>query len=319
MNNPLVVVTEDYAPEPIAWLKERCEVVRADQDDPRFPSLLARAAGLAVRTYTRVDAALLDRAPALRVVGRAGVALENIDVPACRARSVEVVHTPAANTRAVVEFFTALLLDALRARTTVVAPVAPDDWTRMRNVEYADNRQLDRLTLGVWGFGRIGSGVARVARALDMRVIYHDIREIPEPSRHGAGPAPLNDLLRESDVVTLHVDFRESNRHIVNAASLAKMKPDAVFINTSRGFCVDPAALAAWLRAHPAAKAMIDVHDPHEPIGADYPLLGVPNAVLTPHIAAGTREAKINMSWVVRDIWRVLSGEPPEFPAPALH
>jgi D-3-phosphoglycerate dehydrogenase len=111
------------------------------------------------------------------------------------------------------------------------------------------------------------------------------------------------------------VDYRPGNRHLVNAAACARMKKDVLFLNTSRGFVVDAAALAAFLRANPGSRAMIDVHDPYEPIPADYPLLGLANAKLTPHLAAGTQKAKRNMSWVVRDVWRVLSGEEPEFEA----
>jgi D-3-phosphoglycerate dehydrogenase len=123
-------------------------------------------------------------------------------------------------------------------------------------------------------------------------------------------------LLAESDVLSVHVDYRERNRHIVNEQSLGKCKPGLLFINTSRGFVVDPAGLAAFLRKNPHALAMVDVHDPFEPVTADYPLLGVPNARLTPHLASGTAQAKRNMSWVVRDVWRVLVGEEPENAAP---
>lgn len=315
MTRPLVIQTEDLDAGPAAWLRERAELVVCPADDPRFPDLLDRAGGMVVRTYTRVDGALLGGAANLRVVGRAGVGLENIDVPACRAKGVEVVHTPGANTRAVVEFVAALLCDALRPRVSVEGPVEPARWHAIRR-EVVGARQFDELTLGIWGLGRIGSGVARLGAALDMRVIYHDLLEIPPAGRHGAEPVPVDRLLAESDVLTVHVDGRERNRGLVGAGVLARAKKNLLFINTSRGFVVDAAALAAFLRANPRAAAMIDVHDPFEPIPPGYPLLGVPNARLTPHLASGTAAAKRNMSWVVRDVWRVLSGERPEFPAP---
>ena len=172
------------------------------------------------------------------------------------------------------------------------------------------------LTLGILGFGRIGSAVARVGAALDMRVLYNDLIEVPAPKRSGAEPVSFERLLAESDVLTVHVDYRPENRHLLNAAAFARLKPGVLFLNTSRGFVVDPAALAAFLKANPKAQAMLDVHDPSEPIRADYPLLGLPNARLTPHLASGTEKAKRNMSWVVRDVWRVLSGEAPEWEAP---
>jgi phosphoglycerate dehydrogenase-like enzyme len=312
----LVIQTEDLDPEPAAWMAERCEfVVCPFEEDPRFGELLARAEGLVVRTYTQVNKALLARAPKLRVVGRAGVALENIDVAACRARGVEVVHAPEANTRAVVEYVSALLADATRPRMYMERAVPAGEWHHIRR-EFLGERELNEMTLGIWGFGRIGSAVARVAAAMNMRAIYNDLLEIPTGKRSGAEAVTVERLLAESDILTVHVDFRPQNKHLINAAGLATCKPDMLFINTSRGFVVDPAALAAWLRANPQAQAMVDVHDPFEPVTPDYPLLGVPNARVSPHLASGTVKAKRNMSWVVRDVWRVLSGEKPEFPAP---
>lgn len=315
---PLVIQTEDLDPEPAAWLAERCEYVVCPFDEgPRFGELLGRAEGLVVRTYTQVNRALLARAPRLRVVGRAGVALENIDIAACRERGVEVVHTPSANTRAVVEFVSAVIADATRPRKYLEGAVEPAEWHALRR-ELIGERELNEMVLGVWGFGKIGSAVARVAAAMEMRAVYNDLLEVPREGRHGAEPVSVERLLGESDILSVHVDYRAQNRHLVNAAALAKCKKDVLFINTSRGFVVDPAALAAFLRANPRARAMIDVHDPMEPIPEGYPLLGVPGARLTPHLASGTARAKRNMSWVVRDVWRVLNGEKPEFAAPGV-
>jgi (S)-sulfolactate dehydrogenase len=315
MAKPLVVQTEELEPGPAAWLAERCDLIVCPyKETARLDTLLPQAAGLIVRTYTRVDAAMLDRAPGLRVVGRAGVALENIDVPECRRRGVRVVHTPGANTRAVVEYVTALILDALRPRMFLTRAVPAEEWHRLRN-RCTARRQLSDLTLGIWGFGRIGSAMGRVAAALEMRAIYNDLLEIPAAMRSGAEPVPPERLLRESDVLSVHVDFRPSNHHLVNAGAFARMKDDVVFINTSRGFVVDPRAVADFFRVHPGAKAYLDVHDPTEPVPPDYPPLGLPNVFVAPHLASGTVTAKTNMSWVVRDVWRVLSGEEPEFEA----
>ena len=310
MPRPLVIQTEDLDPLPAAWFAERCELVRCPADDPRFTALLASAEGLIVRTYTRVDEAMLEDAPRLRVVGRAGVGVENIDVAACAARGVAVVNTPGANTRAVVEFVAAAMLDALRPRATLDRPLPRDEWNRLRKSLEAE-RELAGLTLGILGLGRIGSQVARLGAALNMQVLYCDLREVAPAHRHGAEAVPLDALLASADVLSVHVDARPANRGLLASPAFARMKPDALLINTSRGFVVDAGACAAFLRANPRAAAVLDVHDP-EPPDSSCPLWGLPNARLTPHVAGATRHAKREMSWVVRDVWRVLNGEPPD-------
>jgi phosphoglycerate dehydrogenase-like enzyme len=308
MRRLLVIQTEHLDEAAAAWLGERCEVVScAVEDEPRFGELLARADGLVIRTYTTVDRALLERAPRLKVVARAGVGLDNVDVGACEGRGVKVLSTPDANTRAVVEYVTALMLDVLRPRAPVASALGVKEWKAVRQGLIA-HRQLSDLTLGILGFGRIGSQVARVGAALNMRVIYNDLVEIPEARRSGARPVPVGDLFRDADILTVHVDSRPGNRGLIGAPALAGCKPDVVLINTSRGFVVDAPALAAFLRASPAAQAVLDVHEP-EPFDASYPLLGVKNARLLPHIAAATRTAHANMSWVVKDLWEVLRVE----------
>jgi phosphoglycerate dehydrogenase-like enzyme len=323
-NSKIVIQSEELSDEAASWLGERCDLRVCRFDDPAFEGLLSKADGLVVRTYTRVDETLLVRAPRLKVVGRAGVAVDNIDVEACRARGVEVVHTPDANTRAVVELVTAFLLDAIRPRVFLDRSLSKDEWKRAR-ADLVGDRQACQMTLGVLGFGRIGSKIARVGQALGMRVVYCDVREIPESQRgyeadgdgeHGrAQPVSFEKLFELSDVVTVHVDNRSENRRIVNLEALKRLPPGAILINTSRGFVVDPLGVASWLRDDPSAQAILDVHDP-EPIEASDPLLGLPNAHLSPHIGAATRLAHANMSWVVRDVLRVLRGEEPEFPAP---
>ena len=120
------------------------------------------------------------------------------------------------------------------------------------------------------------------------------------------------------DILTVHVDGRASNHHLINAAALGQLKPNCLFVNAARGLLVDYAALGGWLREHPQAEAIIDVHDP-EPPAADYPLYGLENVTLLPHLAARTETALRNMSWVVEDIWRILNSEKPKYPAAELH
>ncbi len=313
MSKPLVLQTEELDASAAAWLGERCDLVACRVEEPRFAELLARAEGLVVRTYTRVDAALLAGGPRLRVVGRAGVGLDNIDLAACAARGVRVVSTPDANSQAVAEFALALIVDAARPRLMLDRALDAKEWGRLRK-ELRAPRQLSEMTLGVLGLGRIGARVARMGVGIGMDVVYHDIREIPVDQRMGASSVSLAELCARADVLTVHVDPREANRRLVNTPFLAMCKPTVVLINTSRGLVLDDLALAGFLRRNPKAQALLDVHDP-EPFGPDYPLLGLPNAHLSPHIAAATATAQENMSWVVRDVWRVLDGKEPEFPA----
>ncbi len=310
---PLVIQTEHLDDEAAAWLKARCRLEVHDSAEPGFEGLLAKAQGLVIRTYTEVNAALLARAPALRVVGRAGVGLDNVDLAACAKKGVAVVHTPDANTRAVVEYVLALLLDITRPRAFLDGPLDPPAWKAARQ-ELKARRQLCELTLGIYGMGKIGRQVARAATALDMTVLYHDLLEIPAAQRAGATPVSREELARRSDVVSIHVDGRRSNRGVIGADFLRELRRDAVIMNTSRGFVIDAIALAEFMIANPGATALLDVHDP-EPFDATYALLDIDNVHLAPHIASATDLANRNMSWVVRDVWRVLSGEVPQFPA----
>lgn len=312
---PLVLVTEGSDARPLDWLKTQARVVEMGVDDPQFASHLAQADGMVVRTYTKVNDALLDGAPRLKVVGRGGVGLENIDVPACRKRGVEVVFTPDANTLAVGDFVFGAILQLIRpwASFRDAAPSKPQ-FKEAR--EKLRGRQLNELTIGVLGMGRVGKRVGHIAASgFGMRVIYNDLLSDVGPLDFPATAVDKPTLFRESDVLSLHVDMRQGNEHLLGAAALAQMKPDAILINTSRGEVLDVNAVADALRGKRLSGAMLDVYDP-EPPSANFPLLGMPNVLLTPHMAARTYTAIENMSWVVRDVVDVLTGRTPKFPAP---
>ncbi|MBX9582310.1 MAG: hypothetical protein K2X87_18560 [Gemmataceae bacterium] len=312
---PLVLVTEGSGPTPLAWLRERARVVEAAPGSPGFDAALPDAAGMVVRTYTKVNSALLARCPRLRVVGRGGVGLENIDVTACRACGVEVVYTPDANTRAVGDFVIGYALQLLRPWAAFRdRAYDPAEFKRVRDT--LRGAQLDELTFGVLGMGRVGRRVGHLAaNGFGARVIYHDLLDVRSHLTFPATAVDKPTLFRVADIVTLHVDMRPGNEHLVGAPLLALMKPTAILINASRGEVLDAAALAAALRGRRIAGAAIDVFDP-EPPPADYPLLGLDNVLLTPHMAARTHTAVENMGWVVRDVVEVLSGRPPRCPAP---
>ncbi|MFI4860104.1 MAG: NAD(P)-dependent oxidoreductase [Phycisphaerales bacterium JB063] len=312
------VITETLDSRCADWLAERCDVVWCSHDAPGFDAHLAEASALVVRTYTIVDDALLDRAPALRVVGRAGVGLDNIDLEACRRRGVAVVYTPDANTQAVVEYVFGLVLDHYRPRPrgTMEAATTPDQFHALRKTHVG--QEVADLSLGVVGLGRIGKRITTVAHAMGINTYACDV--LPEPELRAAmGGVPFtyvghDKLYAQSDIVTLHVDGRAGNRHLVDRAALAHFKDDALLINAARGMLVDHGALADWLKTHPDARAILDVHDP-EPTPSDYPLHGLPNAWLLPHLASRTDTALANMSGVVRDVAAVLAGDAPKYPA----
>lgn len=314
-NRPVVLVTEGSDPRPLDWLKERATVIEKRVEDPDFFDALSRAEGMVVRTYTRVNADLLARAPKLRVVGRGGVGLENIDVPACRARGVEVVYTPDANTLAVGDFVTGFLLQLLRPWALFRdRALTKSEFKHIRDTQRG--RQINELTIGILGMGRVGRRVGRImSQGFGARVIYNDLRDVAAELTFPATSVDKETLYRESDVLTLHVDMRPGNEHLIGRAQLALLKPDAIIINTSRGEVLDAAALAETIRSGKLTGAALDVYDP-EPPAADFPLLGLPNVLLAPHMAARTHTAIENMSWVVRDVLGVLQGEKPQFPAP---
>jgi len=312
---PLVLVTEPNDLGPMKWLAERTNMVQVGSDEPRFFELLPAAEGLVVRTYTKVNDALLSRAPKLKVVGRGGVGLENIDVHACRRHGVEVVYTPDANTIAVGDFVFGYILQLLRPWAFFRDKAyEPQDFKRIRNT--VRGKQLDQLTISILGMGRVGRRVGHIAaNGFGMRVIYNDLVDVSSRLDFAAKSVDKPTLFREADVLTLHVDMRPGNENLVGAQQLAMMKPDAILLNTSRGEVLDIAALAQALREKRLAGAAIDVFSP-EPPAPDFPLLGMENVLLTPHVAARTYSAMENMSWVVRDIVAVIEGNKPKYPAP---
>lgn len=318
MNNLTVqhiVVQSEHLSEPASkWLADRCKLVVCNHDSSEFIEAISDAVGLVVRTYTIVDQRVLDAAPNLKVIGRAGTGLDNIDLDECRKRNIEVVYTPDANTQAVVEYVIMLLSNALRPRTLLSSSVDINDWKYLR-AQTCAKRQLSDLTLGILGLGRIGKRLAEVASAIGFTVIYNDLINISSDKRFGAESVSLEQLFSDADVVSIHIDGRASNDKFVNSALIKRMKADVVFINTSRGFVVDTNSLADFLRDNPQALALIDVHEP-EPFGSDYALLGLSNAKLYPHLASRTQAAMENMSWVVKDVVKVLEGSQPQYPAP---
>ena len=261
---------------------------------------LADADALIVRNRTQVDAALLARAPKLRVVGRLGVGLDNIDVAACAARGIEVIPATGANALAVAEYVVCTAMLLLRSAYHSSAEVAAGKWPR---AALGEGRETAGKTLGVVGFGGIGRLVAKLAQGLGMKVLATDpavAADAPVWRESGVAYRGLDDLLVESDAVTLHVPLVRETRHLLSAGRMARMKRGAVLINTARGGVIDEAALAEALAGGHLAGAALDVFE-SEPLPAGSPLAAAPNLVLTPHIAGVTRESNARVSTLIAE------------------
>jgi (S)-sulfolactate dehydrogenase len=268
--------------------------------DADLKSACSGAEALIVRNRTQVSRALVAGAPKLRVVGRLGVGLDNIDVAACRERGIQVIPALGANALAVAEYVVAVAMLLLRGAYAATADVAAGEWPRSR---LSSGREIAGKTLGVVGFGDIGRRTARLARGLGMRIVAYDpglVANSPVWAEEGATRGALDDVFAIADVVTLHVPLTPETRHLVEARRLASMKPDAILIDTARGGVVDEVALAAALRAGRLGGAALDVFE-REPLPAGSPLAGCPNLVLTPHIAGVTRESNERVSALVAE------------------
>jgi D-3-phosphoglycerate dehydrogenase len=282
-------------------------------DDSRFelvergtlkPAELADALvgmeALLVRSATRVPREALARAGQLRIIGRAGVGVDTIDVDAATERGVAVVNAPGGNTVAVVELTFALLLALVRRIPEADRSMHAGAWDRSR----LGGTELKGKVLGLVGAGRVGGEVARRARVFGMTVIAHDPYLPAERAEElGIELLPLDDLLRRADVVSLHTPLTEQTRGLIAARELALMRPEAVLLNPARGGVVDEAALLEALQASRLAGAALDVYA-EEPLPADHPFRAQSNVVLTPHLGASTEEAQLNVAVEVAEAVR---------------
>ncbi len=266
---------------------------------------LAEAEGLFVRNRTQVNAGLLAVAPRLRVVGRLGVGLDNIDQPACAARGITVIPAVGANALAVAEYVIATTMLLLRGVFAATAETAAGRWSR---TPLSRGRETSGKTLGIVGFGGIGRLVARLAQGLGMRVVASDAaiaENDPVWQATNVALRPLEDLLAEADAVTLHVPLTPETRNLLDARRLGLMRPESVLINTARGGVVDERALAEALRDGKLGGAALDVFD-DEPLPAGSPLAalldgGFNRLILTPHIAGLTRESDVRVSYFIAE------------------
>lgn len=285
-----VLVCDGIDPAAVRMLREAGHDVTEAKGlaAPDLLTALRGVHGLMVRSATRVTADVLAGAPDLRVVVRAGTGLDNVDRAAAEARGVIVRNTPDANTVSVAEITFALLLALERHVADAAADLRAGRWEKTRY----QGRELAGRTIGILGFGRIGRGVARRARAFEMPVLTYDEHVPNRPTiqdwvRH----VERDELLGTSDVVTLHLPLTAQTRHSFSTREFGLMKPDAVLVNASRGGVVDEVALHTALTTGRLRAAAIDVFE-KEPAPADHPLLKLPNVLPLPHLGASTAEAQ---------------------------
>lgn len=299
---PDIVVSEFMDEEAVESLRRDFSVYYDPQlvDNPQaLVDQVGSARALIVRNRTQVRAELLAAAPRLEAVGRLGVGLDNIDMAACEAAEVKVFPATGANSESVAEYVIAGLLMLLRGAYHSNPAMLEGEWPRTQLV----GREINQRHLGLVGFGGIARLVARKARALGMRVSAFDpLIEQDDPiwRSEGVDPLPLQALLAQVDGLSLHVPLAASTRHLINADTLALMKPNAVLINSARGGVVDDGALAQALKQGQLAGALLDVFE-QEPMTDTNLFKGVPNLILTPHIAGVTEESNVRVSRVTAD------------------
>lgn len=280
-------------------------------EEAHWAGELQGAGGILLRSGY-ITASLLDRLPDLKIVAVHGAGVDPVDIEACTARGVQVTNAPGANANAVAELVFGLMLAHLRQiPASAHKAMAEKAWDAARHT----GGELRGRTLGLVGFGQIGKRVALIAQAFGMTVAASDpVVSDTDMQADGVQPMQLNDLLAASDMISLHAPAIPATRHMINAKSIAMMKPDACVINCARGALVDEVALAAALRAGKLGGAALDVLDGEPPDPAS-PIYGAPNMLLTPHMAGSTFECLDAIAaTTAADIARVLKGEPPVHP-----
>jgi glyoxylate reductase len=302
---PKVFVTRIIPEVGLERIKEHCDAeIWTDSLPPPYAVLrqkITPCEGLVALLTDKIDAALLDAAPRLKVVSNFAVGFNNIDVAAATERGVAIGNTPGVLTDATADMAFCLLIAAARRVVEGHAYTLAGKWKTWEPVGHLGQDLVGR-TLGVLGMGRIGYALAkRCHGGWDMRVLYHDVRHNEQAEKElGAKLVDLDALLRESDFVSVHTDLNEKTRGLFNSERFKQMKRTAVFINTARGPIVDHKALYGALKSGIIFAAGLDVTDP-EPPSRDDPLLKLPNIVVAPHIASATVGTRNAMAKICAD------------------
>jgi len=288
-----IIVCDPISPKGIALLQQRPEfnvvVLPKRLSEAELLPLVADATALVVRSETKVTKAVIEAAKQLRVVGRAGVGVDNVDIEASTQHGVVVMNTPGGNTVTTAELSFAMLLSLARKVPQAHATMVAGKWDR----KLFQGVELQSKTLGVLGMGRIGTEVAKRALAFGMRVIAYDPYLTEERAKAiGAEFAPeVDHVYREADFITVHMPVTKETKEMLNTAAFAKMKPGVKIVNCARGEIISEADLITALESNKVAGAALDVFAV-EPLPADHPYRKQPNLILTPHLGASTEEAQ---------------------------
>ena len=298
-----VLISEFMDPRAVAQLAAAHEVLYDPalvDDAPRLLAEAARADAIIVRNRTQVRGELLAALTRCKVVGRLGVGLDNIDVPACEARGMKVIPATGANALSVAEYVIATAMLLLRGAYRSSAEVAAGQWPRNA---LSNGREIGGKTLGLVGFGSIGQLTAKLGQAMGMQALAYDAMlsaSNPVFAHAGVRGMALDELVVHADVLSLHVPLVDSTRNLFGAERIASMRPGAVLVNTSRGGIVDEAALAAALKSGKLGGAALDVFA-SEPLAANAAFAACPNLLLTPHIAGVSSESNERVSFMIAE------------------
>lgn len=308
-----ILLYESMHRKGIELLEEVSDLVYAKSfEENEIVQQVADVDAIIIRANGAVSRKIIDAAPKLKVIGRHGVGLEAVDLPAAKERGIRVVYTPQANKESVAEHFVALAI--MLAKKIRLADIALRAGYWKARYELIGT-ELRGKTLGVLGFGRIGQQTARICRyGFDMRILYYDPLTFSEAEREfGALRVDEKKLFQESDFISINMPLLPETKHFVGADLLKLMKPTAFIINMARGSIWNEADIVEALQTKRIAGAGSDVYE-GEPVTGDNPLLKRDNFVGTPHMSAHTEEAMIRMSMVAADVLAVLEGREPEFP-----
>ncbi len=299
---PRILATRTLPPPVMIELKRRFRLDWNRRDRPLTTRELClgirNAEGLIAMLSDPIDAAVIDAAPRLRIIANYAVGYNNIDLAAAGRRGIDVTNTPGALTEATADLTWGLILAAARRVPEGEALVRSGRWTGWAPTQLVGG-EIYRKTIGIIGMGRIGQAVARRAQGFDMDILYYSRNKLPMLKELvlGAQYSPLEKLLREADVITLHLPLTKESRHLIDRAALGLMKRTAYLINTARGPVVDETALIAALKQGRIAGAGLDVYE-DEP-GVPSALRRLRNVVLLPHLGSAARETRVRMGMMV--------------------